>query len=163
MTPFAKHLPHITRTVTAILVLCSTVCLAAEEKVIEIRQGGYVERLAPGVDFKDRLPRIAPREPADSMAAFHIIPGVRLEQVAAEPLARDVVDMVFDENGRLFIAELIIYSELEQEGKVTNSGRVSMLEDTDGDGRFDKSTIYIDGLSWPAGLVPFDGGLFVAT
>ena len=132
--------------------------------IIEVHQGGYVEKVDPNVDYKHRLPRIPPKEPAESMKAFHIIPGFRLEQVATEPLIADAVDMVFDENGRLYVAQLITYAEEQQKaGVVTNTSRVSLLEDTNGDGRFDKSTVFADGLSWPAGLIPFDGGLFVAT
>src|SRR5207245_8814917 len=42
------------------------------------------------------------------------------------------------------------------------SGNVRRLEDTDDDGKFDKSTIFVDGLSWPTGIVPYDGGVFIA-
>jgi putative membrane-bound dehydrogenase-like protein len=134
------------------------------KEMIEVRQGGYVEQVDPNVDYKDRLPRILPKEPAESMKHFHLLPGFRLDQVATEPLIADPVDLVFDENGRLYVAELITYAEGQQNGGVvTHTSRVSLLEDTDGDGRFDKTTVFADGLSWPTGLVPFDGGLFVAT
>ena len=41
-------------------------------------------------------------------------------------------------------------------------GNVSRLEDRDGDGRFETRTIFLDGLSWPTGIVPYDGGVFIA-
>ena len=44
----------------------------------------------------------------------------------------------------------------------TPSGNVSRLEDRDGDGRFETRTIFLDGLSWPTGVVPYDGGVFIA-
>ena len=122
-------------------------------------QGGYVERLPPGVDYKDRLPRLAPRSPADSLAGFSLVDGFEIELVASEPMIADAVDMAFDENGRLFVAELITYSERADE-KV---GRITMLEDADGDGTMDGSTVFADGLTWPTGLLCYDGGLFVAT
>ena len=44
----------------------------------------------------------------------------------------------------------------------TPRGQVTRLEDRDGDGRFDTRTIFVDGLSWPTGIVPYDGGVFIA-
>ncbi len=44
----------------------------------------------------------------------------------------------------------------------TPTGNVTLLTDTDGDGRFDSKTIFVDGLSWPTGVVPYDGGVFIA-
>jgi len=124
-----------------------------------VRQGGYVEHVDPNVDYKARLPRLAPKAPAESLKAFHVMPGFRLDLVAAEPMVCDAVDLAFDEDGYLFVAELITYSEAGD----TMSGRVSRLEDTDGDGVFDASTVYVDRLRWPTGLACFDGGIFIAS
>jgi putative membrane-bound dehydrogenase-like protein len=152
----------------ALFLIAAFVVRAAEQKddkgLVEVRQGGYVEKVDPNVDYKDRLPRIPPKEPAESMETFHVIDGVRIQQVASEPLIADPVDLVFDENGRMYVAELITYAEEQQRGgPVLGTSRISLLEDTDHDGKFDKSTVFADNLSWPAGLVCFDGGLFVAT
>ncbi|NQU25148.1 MAG: c-type cytochrome [Candidatus Nealsonbacteria bacterium] len=156
----------------AVLVLLAVACLSArtvpaaegdaKDPPREIRQGGYVEKVDPSVDYTDRLPRIPPKEPAESLKTFHIVPGLRIEQVAAEPLVRDAVDLAFDENGRLFVAEMIPYAEGGTSKFGSPGGRVSMLEDTDGDGRFDRSTVYADKLVWPTGVACFDGGIFVA-
>ncbi len=125
----------------------------------EIRQGGYVEKREPGVDYKDRLPRVEPRAPAASLQAFHTLPGFEVQLVASEPLICDPVDIAFDEHGRMFVCELITYSQR----RATKTGRVSRLEDTDGDGRFDKGTVFVDDLEWPTGILCFDGGVFVAS
>ena len=135
----------------------------AKQDLIEIKQGGYVEKIDPNVDYKDRLPRIPPKEPAESMKTFHIIDGFRVELVAAEPMVCDPVDLTFDENGRLYVAEMIPYAEGNTAEFGSPEGRVSRLEDTDGDGLFDKSTIYVDKLVWPTGVTCFDGGIFVAS
>lgn len=105
-----------------------------------IRQGGYVEKVQPGVDYKNRLPRSAPLSPQQSLKAFHLIPGVRIELAAAEPLVRDPVDIAFDENGRMIVAELITYSERRE----SLEGRIAVLEDTDRDGRYDTSSILVE-------------------
>lgn len=113
---------------------------------------------ATAVDYSKELPRVPPTSPADAMKTFAVAPGFKLEQVAAEPLVNSPVAMEFDENGRLFVCEMRGYSE-DRDGK---HSRVSVLDDLDGDGKFDKSTVFVDGLLWPTALFPFDAGLFVA-
>ena len=83
--------------------------------------------------------------------------GFRLELMAAEPLIVDPVAMAFDENGRLFVVEMRDYPERSAE----KLGRVKLLEDTDGDGRFDRATVFAEGLPWPTGITCWDGGVFV--
>jgi putative membrane-bound dehydrogenase-like protein len=108
-------------------------------------------------DFSDELPRIPPHEPADALATFKTLPGFRLEQIASEPLVHSPVALSVDENGRMYVVEMIDYSEQDKE----YLGTVRLLEDTDGDGRFDTSTIFADRLSWPTAIACFDGGVFV--
>lgn len=108
-------------------------------------------------DFKANLPRVAPTEPGDVMKDFTVAPGFKLEQVAAEPLVNSPVAMEWDENGRLFVCEMRGYSENRDDG----ISRVSMLEDLDGDGRYDKSTVFVDKLLWPTAVFCYDGGVFI--
>ncbi|MGE5194688.1 MAG: PVC-type heme-binding CxxCH protein, partial [Deltaproteobacteria bacterium] len=108
-------------------------------------------------DFSDELPRIPPHEPADALATFKTLPGFRLEQAAAEPLVHSPVALSFDENGRMYVVEMIDYSEQDKDFL----GTVRLLEDTDQDGRFDKSTVFADKLSWPTAITCCDGGVFV--
>ncbi|MCA9144765.1 MAG: c-type cytochrome [Planctomycetales bacterium] len=108
-------------------------------------------------DYAAELPRIKPVEAKDALGTFTIADGFRVEQVAAEPNVVDPIAMAFDENGRLFVVEMRDYSEDD----TLNLGRIRLLEDTDGDGAFDKSDIYAEGLSWPTALTCYDGGLFV--
>ncbi len=128
----------------------------------EVRQGGYVEKVDPNVSYKARLTRIPPKTPAESLESFQIIDGFRIELAAAEPLVRDAVDLAFDESGRMYVAEMIPYAEGNGSKFGSPRGRISRLEDTDGDGRFDRSTIYVDKLVWPTGVTCFDGGIFIA-
>lgn len=107
--------------------------------------------------YKDRLPRISPKSPADALGTFSVHEGFRIEQVAAEPLVYDPVAVSFDEQGRLFVVEMRGYSEDADK----NLGRVRMLTDTDADGRFDRASVYVEGLSWPTAVLCYDGGVFV--
>jgi putative membrane-bound dehydrogenase-like protein len=110
-----------------------------------------------GEDFSAELPRIPPVEPDNALATFTVQPGYRVEMVASEPLVADPVAAAFDENGRLYVVEMQGYSEQPDE----LLSRVRLLTDTDGDGRFDDSKVFVDRLSWPTAVVCYDGGVFI--
>lgn len=100
-------------------------------------------------------------EADDGIETFEVQPGFRVELVAAEPLLHDPIAMAFDEHGRLFVVEYPEYNQ-DAAGNETPRGRVRMLEDIDGDGRFDESTIYVSELDSPSAVACYDGGVFVA-
>ncbi len=106
---------------------------------------------------KGDLPRLKPTEPAKALATFTLKPGFRIELAAAEPLVTDPVAMAFDENNRLYVIEMIGYSE-HRDDKL---GQMRLLEDNDGDGRFDRSTVFAGDLAWPTAVACYDGGVFV--
>ena len=92
------------------------------------------------------------------MATIQVKDGYQLELAAAETLVRDPVAMSFDENGRLYVVEMCDYSEQDKE----SLGNVRVLEDADNDGRFEKSTLFAHHLSWPTGVICYDGGVYIA-
>src|SRR5438093_982389 len=104
------------------------------------------------------LPRFPPVAAGDALNTFQLRKGFRLELDAAEPLVTDPIALAFDEDGRLFVIEMNDYPERKQ-----RRGRVRRLEDTDGDGRFDKATVFAKGLRWPSAIHCYDGGLFVGS
>src|SRR5437868_14192649 len=106
-------------------------------------------------------PNQPPSPPQGWLASFQIKKGFRLELAASEALVSSPVAMAFDENGRLFVAEQRDYPN--QQEKTPHLGRIRLVEDTDGDGVFDSSTVYADNLAWPSAVACFDGGLFVAS
>lgn len=109
-------------------------------------------------DYSDELPRIAPLSPKDALNSFQIAEGFKIERVASEPLVVDPIAMAFDADGRMFVIEMRGYSEDADK----NLGRVKLLTDSDHDGRFDKGSIFLDGLSWPTAVTCYDGGIFIA-
>jgi putative membrane-bound dehydrogenase-like protein len=111
----------------------------------------------PEVDPAD-LPRIPPTPPEKALGTFKIKSGFKLEIAACEPEVVDPVALSFDENGRMFVIEMRDYSERRDE----RLGRVRLLEDTDNDGRFEKSTVYAEDLPWPTAVICYGGGVFVA-
>src|SRR5438874_12487523 len=81
--------------------------------------------------------------PEDEAKTFNLPPGFRAEVVAAEPMVQHPVAMAFDPDGRLFVAEMRGYMpDTEGWGENKPVGRISMLQDTDDDGRMDKSTVF---------------------
>src|SRR5688572_19887555 len=96
----------------------------------------------PGDDLARELPRIPPTEPADALATFQVQHGFGLDPVAVEPLVTDPVDACYDADGRLYVVEMRGYPYPED----VPSGRVRLLDDTDGDGRFDAGTTFLDDL-----------------
>lgn len=108
-------------------------------------------------DFSDELPRIPATEPDAALGTFAVIPPFRMELVAAEPIVADPVAMAFDENGRLYVAEMRDYSEQDKD----YLGVIRLLVDRDDDGVFDDSTVFAKELSWPTAVACWDEGLFV--
>jgi putative membrane-bound dehydrogenase-like protein len=106
--------------------------------------------------------RSKPTPAAEAHRAFRILPGYRIELAAAEPDVVDPVDLAFDEDGRLFVAEMIDYPYGDAEGNPPQ-GRIRMLEDRDGDGRYERSTVVAERLRWPTSVACWDGGVLVAT
>lgn len=111
------------------------------------------------VDPSKDLPRYPAVEPKNAVATWQVKKGFKLELVANEPLVRDPIAVCFDERGRMFVCEMIDYSEMRD--VVPHLGRISMLEDKDGDGFFETSEVFADNLPWPTGLTWANGGLYV--
>src|SRR5688572_21151570 len=111
------------------------------------------------VDPAKELPRYPAVEAGKAIATWKVKPGFKLELAAHEPLVRDPIAISFDENGRMFVCEMIDYSE--ERDRTPHLGRVSMLEDKNGDGTYDTTTVFADNLPWPTGLIWANGGLFV--
>ncbi|MGE3314876.1 MAG: PVC-type heme-binding CxxCH protein [Planctomycetaceae bacterium] len=127
---------------------------------------GAAPQLSPSVvpETLDEIPRIPPVEPAAALKTFQVLGGFEMQLIASEPLVNDPVDLAYDENGLAYVVEMRDYPFPEKANEAPKEfiGRVRILEDTDGDGRFDKSDVFVDGLSWPTSVVLWKGGAFIA-
>src|SRR5262245_6408931 len=101
-----------------------------------------------------------PLSPDQALAHFKVDPGLRIELVAAEPQIESPVAMAFDEDGRLWVVEMRDYPNGPPPGKPPE-GRIRVLEDRDGDGRYEHSHIFADNLLFANGLMPWKGGVLV--
>lgn len=99
----------------------------------------------------------------DLLPLMHVPPGFAVDRVAGPPLVEHPVMACFDERGRLFVAENagVNYGSAELLKKTPSSIRV--LEDSHGDGHFDKSSVFADHLTFPEGVAWLDGAVFTAS
>lgn len=95
-----------------------------------------------------------------SLAAMQVKKGLVVEAVAAEPLVADPVAIDFAPDGRLWVAEMPDYSRFPDE-QFAQHGNVRLLNDSDGDGRYDKMTIFVEGLRFPTGVKAWRRGVIV--
>jgi len=102
----------------------------------------------------------SPLAARDTLNHFKLAPGFRIELVACEPQVVDPVAMRFDEDGRLWVAEMRDYPIPPDKGQTPRS-RIVVLEDRDGDGFYETSRIFADRLLLVNGLQPWRGGVIV--
>ncbi len=102
-----------------------------------------------------------PKSPADSLAAIRVRAGFKVELVASEPLVMDPVAFEWGADGRLWVVEMRDYP-LGLDGKGKPGGVVKYLEDTDGDGTYDKATVFLEGLNFPTGIMPWRNGVLIS-
>jgi putative membrane-bound dehydrogenase-like protein len=105
---------------------------------------------------------VGPRSPRDELGTFRLVPGFKAELVAAEPDVIDPVAMCFDHKGHLYVCEMRGYPNGGVGTGNETRGRVRRLTDRDGDGVFETSTVFADGLRFPMGVTPWRDGVLVA-
>ena len=88
--------------------------------------------------------------PEASIATMQLQKGYRLEPVLTEPQIAEPVMIAFDGNGRMYVAEMRTYMmDADGTGEQEPVSRVSRHEDTDGDGVYDRHTVFADKLLLP--------------
>jgi putative membrane-bound dehydrogenase-like protein len=159
-------------------------CYIPSERIL--REGGYEgggamvyyarpTKLKPGLEdvivsavHKVVGPRFAPvddpmppsKPPREALATFQTRPGLRVELVAAEPLIESPVAVDFGADGRLWVCEMRDYPT-GLDGNWKPGGAVKVLTDVDGDGQYDKGTVFLDGLAFPTGVMAWRKGVLI--
>src|ERR1051325_7545514 len=100
--------------------------------------------------------------PSDALKSFRLSEDFHVEVFASEPDVVDPVEITFDEDGRAYIAEMLDYPEDPPPGKPARS-RIRLIEDTNGDGKLDRATVFADNVLAVSGFMPWKGGLIVTS
>ena len=132
-------------------------------EAFDVPETTYIEAQLPNYEQRDPPPKMQlPLSAKDSQKLTQIPPEFRLELFAAEPDIVNPMTMAFDEKGRLWVVETVDYPNEIKNGDDVGDDRIKILEDTNGDGRADKITIFADSLNIPTSLVFANDGVIVA-
>lgn len=153
---------------SAALALASTlilvVSLSAADYTVPQKNLGFptYKNAPPGKQMSGQhAPATTPAlSPEAAQAKFTLPPGFEIRLFASEPEVVNPVAMTWDERGRLWVVELYEYPLGAKPGE-KGRDRIKILEDTDGDGRADKVTVFADGFSLATGILLGHGGVFL--
>jgi len=107
-------------------------------------------------------PVIKDLSPEQSLQTMYVPKGYKIQLVASEPLINEPVTVVWDGNGKMYVAQMMTYMQDIDAGNENQPwSRISVLEDTDNDGVMDKSTTFIDSLVLPRIILPLDDRLII--
>ena len=125
-------------------------------------RGGIEADIAAGADFSPKPP-VKRLEPAEQQKLFLLPPGYKIEPVLTDPLIEDPVGVTFDGNGRMYVLEMRSYMQ-DADGSNSRApiSRISRHEDTNGDGTFDKHTVFVDKMVMPRIAFPLGDGVILA-
>ncbi|MEP7109711.1 MAG: PVC-type heme-binding CxxCH protein [Ferruginibacter sp.] len=121
---------------TFLFIVCALLCFGCSEK-------HYSEALSPDQEMKH----------------FELDPGFKIEIFASEPNVLSPVDLVWDEEGNVYVIEMGDYPSIAEAGKA--KGRIRVLKDTNHDGTIDEAIVFADNLPSATSMLPWKGGLIV--
>jgi putative membrane-bound dehydrogenase-like protein len=130
---------------------------------LKFPQPAYTVADIPNYEKRDPPPKLqAPLSSDESMLLTQLPVNFELKLFASEPDISKPVYMNWDERGRLWIVETVNYPNTVLDNKSAGKDRIKILEDTDGDGRADKFTVFADKLNIPTSFAFINGGIVVA-
>ena len=111
----------------------------------------------------EKIPPAPLLSPEEALKKFKIAPGYQINTVAHEPDVQSPVALQFDPDGRMWVLEMRAFMpNPEGRGEDQPLGRISILEDADGDGVAEKAKVFLDGLVMPRAFLLVQGGVLVA-
>ncbi|MCA9174296.1 MAG: VCBS repeat-containing protein [Planctomycetales bacterium] len=108
--------------------------------------------------FRTHIRETEPRTAEQERQSFVVPPGFDVELVASEPDIAKPLNMAFDNRGRLWVTSTVEYPVPAPNDRPARDS-IKVLEDTTGDGAYDKVTTFAEGLNIPMGLYPVDNGV----
>jgi mono/diheme cytochrome c family protein/glucose/arabinose dehydrogenase len=129
---------------------------------VPFQAGDVAGEAQPDPSAELAAPPAPVRSPEEERATFALADGLELELVASEPLLGDPVQAVFDATGDLWVCEMRGYMpDVDGTDEAAPVGAIAVLSDTDGDGRMDTRTVFLDELVLPRAIAPCHGGALV--
>lgn len=121
----------------------------------------FREAVIPNYERRDPPPKFQlPLSPEESMKLVQIPVGFEMTLFASEPMIINPISMTWDEQGRLYVIETTDYpNEVRKEG---GNDKIKILEDTDGDGKADKVTVFAENLNIPTSIMAVNGGILIS-
>ncbi|RRQ48138.1 dehydrogenase [Maribacter algicola] len=117
----------------------------------------------PNYEKRDPAPKYQlPLSPEESQKFIQVPAGFEVELFASEPDIINPIAMNWDEKGRLWVIETVDYPNTVRNDDSIGDDKVKILEDTDGDGKADKVTVFADKLNIPTSFAFYDGGIVVS-
>lgn len=130
---------------------------------LTIAQPEYYDGPVPNYEKRDPAPKVQQSlTPEQSMSLIQVPVGFELQLFAAEPMVVNPIYINWDEKGRLWVIETVDYPNEIKDDDIGDD-RIKILEDTDGDGKADKSTIFADKLNIPTSFMFINGGILVSS
>lgn len=100
--------------------------------------------------------------PEQSLKTIYVPNGYRVDLVANEPMIKEPVTVAWDGNGKMYVAQMMTYmQDIDASHEDEPWSRISILEDTDGDGKMDKSVVFIDSMVLPRIMLPLDDRIII--
>src|SRR5262245_19459494 len=130
-----------------LLVACLVSCLLAQDT-----------GLPPGVK-NTQDPKDIPPSPVEAVRLFKPDKGLNITLFAGEPDVAQPISMAFDERGRLWVAECFSSPDWTKKPE-TGRDRILIFEDTDGDGKFDRRTVFWNRAYNLTSVLPGNGGVW---
>ncbi|MEO6453254.1 MAG: PVC-type heme-binding CxxCH protein [Ginsengibacter sp.] len=129
---------------------------------LQLADPKYFDGAIPNYEKKNPAPKVQePLSPQQSMSLIQVPVGFELQLFASEPDVVNPIYMNWDERGRLWVIETVDYPN-EIKNDDIGDDRIKILEDTNGDGKADKTTIFADKLNIPTSFVFSNGGIIIS-
>ncbi len=130
---------------------------------VQNEETAHLPDLVDRRSFADLMGGLQPaaKTPEASRDAMRVRPGFEVQLVAQEPLVVSPVAMEWGADGKLWVVTMADYP-LGMDGQGKPGGTIRFLEDTNHDGRYDKSTIFLENVNFPTGVMPWRKGVIVS-
>jgi putative membrane-bound dehydrogenase-like protein len=119
-----------------------------------------IEKDVPAPYDPEKVQGTRPLPPQRSRGEIRTKPHIAVDLIAAEPLVNSPVAIDFGPDGKLWVAEMVDYPQ-GKSGKFEPGGRIRVLENSAGDGVFDKATVFLDNIPFPTGVTVWRKGVLV--